>query len=210
MSNPASNTAVVFDFGGVLMDWNPYYLYRKYLGDDREIERFLDEIGFHDWNVRMDGGRPFSTSVAELSLKYPQYTGLIRVFDERWEETNGGPIEGTVEILRDLKEARYPLYALSNWSAEKFRIVRRKYGFFDWFEAIVLSGEERLVKPDPAIFRVLLQRIDRRAQECLFIDDSPANTEVAGKLGFRTIHFQSPGQLRKALGQYGIRPAPGQ
>ncbi len=197
--------AIVFDFGKVLIDWNPHYLYRKlFHGDDAAIERFLAEIGFDAWNVKQDEGRPFDEAVAELCGQFPQYCELIQAYHDRYEETILGPIGGTVEILKELKDQGYPLYALSNWSVEKFALVRPCYPFFEWFETIILSGEVKLAKPDPRIFRLLLEKINRRAEECLLIDDALANIAVAEKMGFRTIWFQSPEQLREGLRGRGI------
>jgi 2-haloacid dehalogenase len=198
-------SAIVFDFGGVLLDWNPRYLYRKLFDDNPDgVERFLAEIGFVEWNALQDEGRPFSEAVAELSEKFPHYGDLIRAYDERWEESIIGPIQSTVDILRELKGAGYPLYGLSNWSAETFQRVRHKYAFMDWFDDIVISGEVKLIKPDPRIYNLLLERIGRRAEECLFIDDSEANTAAADQLGFMTIRFESPRQLGDELSQWGL------
>lgn len=197
--------AMVFDFGGVLMDWNPRYLYRQFFGnDDEAIDRFLQEIGFAEWNLHFDRGRPFAEGIAELSRRFPAYQELIQAYDQRWEETLAGAIQPAVDILRALKNAGHPLYGLSNWSAEKFAVVRGKYEFFDWFTSIVLSGEEKLAKPDPRIFEVLLGRIGRAASECLFVDDAVHNITVAKELGFHTIHFQSPKQLKTELGHRGL------
>jgi 2-haloacid dehalogenase len=202
-------SAIVFDFGGVLMDWSPHYLYRQFFGADPEkINLFLQEIGFNEWNLQLDKGRPFSEGIAELIKKFPGYEDLIRAYDERWEETLAGPIEPTLNILRDLKERTdltgFSLFGLSNWSAEKFANIRQRYEFFDWFEDIVVSGEEKLIKPDPQIFRVLLNRIDRLAGECLFVDDSAVNIQAAKNLGFDTIHFQSSDKLRLELSERGF------
>lgn len=192
--------AIVFDFGGVLMDWSPHYLYNKLIeGGPEVIDRFLAEIEFSAWNAEQDRGRPFTEAVAEWSARFPHHAHLIQAFHERWEETNGGPIQSTVEILRRLKQAGFPLYGLSNWSAETFPLIRAKYEFFDWFDLIVVSGVEKLIKPDPRIFAVLLERIDRTAPECLFIDDSVRNIVTAQQLGFQTIHFRSAEQLEAEL-----------
>ena len=193
-------TTFVFDFGGVLFDWDPYYLYRKYLGDDRfVVEQFLEEIGFKDWNLEQDRGRPFAEAVEELSARFPQHASLIEAYDRDYEATISGVIEPTVEILQQLYRKGYPLYALSNWSAEKFDLIRPKYPFLNWFSGIVISGEERLIKPDPRLFEIVLQRANRSAHDCVFIDDSPGNIRVAQRLGFQTILFQSPDQLNEEL-----------
>ena len=203
MNKPKS--AIVFDFGGVLVDWDPRYLYRPFFGgDDAAIERFMKEIGFHEWNLRQDGGRSFAEGVAELSRQFPQYADLIRAYHERYEEAIIGPIWGTVEILRSLKEARYPLYGLSNWALEKFDLVRPKYEFFTWFSDILISSTVNLVKPDPQIFTLFLDRIGWAAADCIYIDDSAANIMTTHQLGFTTIHFQSPDQLATELRRLGL------
>jgi len=196
---------VVFDFGGVLVDWNPRYLYRKIFdGDSIAMEQFLEETGFMDWNLQQDKGRPFAEAVAELSEQFPQYAHLIKAYDERWEESISGPIQPTVDILYRLKIAGIVLFGLSNWSAEKYRLVRPKYEFFSWFETVLVSGEVNLVKPDPRIFTLFLERIQRRAHECVFIDDSKLNVEVAGQLGFKAIRFESAEQLECELSRLGL------
>jgi 2-haloacid dehalogenase len=194
------NIYLIFDFGGVLLEWNPRYLYRKlFQGDEAAMERFLDDVQFAAWNLKQDAGRPFAEAIEELCGQHPEYCELIRAYDTRWEESIAGPIQPVVDILADLRQAGYPLAGLSNWSAEKFQLVRHKYGFLGWFETIVISGEVKLVKPDPLIFALLLERIGRPANECLLIDDTLYNIQVASQLGFRTIHYQSPGELRGEL-----------
>jgi len=201
--------AIIFDFGGVLLDWNPRYLYRKlFPGDEPAMERFLAEIGFSEWNVLQDAGRPFSIAVADLCTRHPQSCDLIRAYDERFLEAVNGAIPGTVDILRRLHLAGFPLYGLSNWPAEKFRLVRPSYAFFDWFQGMVISGEVGVVKPDPRIFHLLLEQVARPANECLLIDDSVANIAAAQCLGFQTILFHSPAQLEAEMSSRGLLPAP--
>ncbi|HVO41511.1 MAG TPA: HAD family phosphatase [Aggregatilineales bacterium] len=205
LNNP--KPAVVFDFGGVLMDWNPRYLYRKlFNGDSQAVERFLTEIGFEEWNLRQDAGYPIANAIAELSAKFPHLAHLIQAYDERWDETIAGSIQPTVEILHSLKQAGYPLYGLTNWSAETFSRVRHQYSFFDWFLDIVVSGEEKVVKPDPRLFAILLKRIGRPANECLLIDDSLPNVTGAAQLGIMTIRFESPEQLAAELSRRHLLP----
>ena len=202
---------MVFDFGGVLVDWSPHYLYRKLLnGDDAAIDRFLSEVGFSTWNVQQDKGRPFKEAVVVLSAEFPHYAHLINAYDERYAESIRGPIQGTVNILRLLKAAGYPLYGLSNWSTEKFNLVRSDYEFFSWFDDILISGAVRLVKPDPAIFALFLRQIKRTAADCVYIDDSLANIAAAEHLGFTTIHFISPTQLAVELDRLGVLHLNGQ
>jgi 2-haloacid dehalogenase len=198
--------AIIFDFGGVLFDWDPHYLYLKYFNDDwQAVDRFLKEIQFEAWNLRQDQGRPFSTAVTEHCAKFPRYCDLIRAYDSHWEESIRGPISGSVEILESLWKAGHPLFALSNWSEEKFELIRARYRFIEYFQAVVISGSAGVTKPDPGIFRILLDKIGRNVGDCLIIDDAPANIATAQRLGFRTIHFQSPEQLKMELSALGIR-----
>ena len=203
--NGTAAPAIVFDFGGVLMDWNPHYLYQKMPGYDRQaVERFLKEVDFFTWNLEHDRGRSFAEGTAELIARFPQYRDLIRAYDERYLDSLRGPVQPVVQILRALKDAGYALYGLSNWPAEKFALVRRIYPFFAYFDDIVISGEVGLVKPDRAIFELLLERIGRPAGECLLIDDHDRNILAARELGFQTIQFQSPQQLEAELRSRGI------
>lgn len=206
MTNHRNSTiAIVFDFGGVLIDWNPYYLYRHLLGEDPEAtKRFMKEVDFSIWNQENDRGRTLAEGVEELALRFPQYRDLIIAYDRRYLETVGGCIQPVVDILRTLKEQGYPLYGLSNWPAEKFALVRKIYPFFDWFADIVISGEVKLIKPGREIFELLLQRIGRPACDCIYIDDHELNITTAKQLGFRTIHYTSPEQLRTNLHKLGV------
>lgn len=196
--------AIIFDFGGVLLDWNPRHLYRRLIPDPLELDRFLSEIQFAEWNVQQDKGRPFAQGVAEHSARFPQYAGLIRAYHEHWEDSVVGPIAGSVEVLRSLKAAGHAVYGLSNWSAETFPIAYRQHDFFQLLDGYIISGDVGIVKPDPAIFELLLRKIGRPAQACLFIDDSTTNVDAARQLGFQTILFRSPEQLRAELQQLGL------
>jgi len=205
MGTDSEKLCLVFDLGGVLIEWNPRHLYRKlFPGDPEAMEWFLANICTQDWNVKQDAGRLFSEAVRELVELYPEYEALIRAYDERWAEMVPGAIEPTIDILRTLREKNYRLYALSNWSVEKFAPIPSRFEFLGWFDKIIISGEVKVAKPDPRIFSILLQRIGRTAEECLFIDDSPMNIAAAGELGFKTIHFQSPEQLQAELLRMGI------
>jgi 2-haloacid dehalogenase len=197
--------ACVFDFGGVLVNWDPHRLFNKYFNNDTAaIDRFLTEINFTEWNLSQDRGYPFAQAVQDLSAQFPQYADLIRAYDVEWEESLTGSIPETVAILHRLKAAGYPLYGLTNWSAEKFAITRHKYDFFNLFDDIVVSGEVKLIKPDRAIFLLLLRQIGRQAGECVLVDDSIKNVEAARALGFSGIHFTSPTLLERELQQLGI------
>jgi 2-haloacid dehalogenase len=192
--------AVIFDFGGVLIGWDPRNLYARYFpGQPQAMEDFLEEISFMEWNTRQDKGRPFAEAVALHSKKFPHYAHLISAYQEHWKETLTGSIEGTVKLLRALKEKQVTLFGLSNWSSETFTIVRHEFEFLNLFDGIILSGEVNLVKPEPEIFELCLQRIGRPADQCLFIDDSATNINAAEKLGFDTVQFISPEHLKNEL-----------
>ncbi len=192
--------AVVFDFGGVLIGWDPRNLYSRYFPDEPQaMEDFLAEISFMDWNAQQDKGRPFSEGVASLAKQFPHHANLINAYRENWRESITGIIDGTVEILQLLKDKGYLLYGLSNWSTETFGMVRHEFEFFNLFDEILLSGEVKLIKPEPEIFELFLQRIGKPADQCLFIDDSEPNIKTARKLGFDTVQFISPEHLKSEL-----------
>jgi 2-haloacid dehalogenase len=196
--------AVVFDFGGVLIGWDPRNLYRDYFPDRASMERFLEEVNFMEWNALQDKGRSFDEGAAALSREFPRYRDLIRAYRDHWELSLGGEIRETVAILRRLKRQGYALYGLSNWSAETFPIARKKHSFFDLLDDMVISGSVGLIKPDPEIYRYLLNKTKRKADECLFIDDSEKNVLAARQLGFAAVHYQSPVQLEAELSRLGI------
>ena len=194
---------VVFDIGGVLIDWNPRHLFRKVFESGEEMEWFLANVCTYEWNVQQDGGKLFSVATAELQEKFPGYRDKIALYYGRWEEMLNGEISGTVEIFRRLKSAGMPLYALSNWSHEAFPVAYNRYDFMKLFDGLVVSGYEKLLKPDHAIYRVLMKRYNVNPAESVYIDDNKPNADAAAELGFNAIHFTSPEQLRielKALG----------
>jgi 2-haloacid dehalogenase len=191
--------AVIFDFGNVLLEWNPRHVYRRYFDDEESMERFLHEVNFMEWNARQDQGRPFAEGVAELSKQFPHYSELIQAYHDHWKDSIGDYFRGTVDIMKRLKKAGYRLYGLSNWSAETFPYIREKYDFFHLLDDFVISGEVGHVKPNPEIFHIMLAKIGKPAQECLFIDDSRANIAQAQKLGFVTVLFESADQLEQEL-----------
>ena len=192
--------AIIFDFGNVLLEWDPRYVYRRFFpGDEAAMEQFLQEVNFMEWNAQQDKGRTFSEGVAELSKQFPHYMELIQAYHDHWRDSIGDFYPGTVEILKRLKAAGYSVYGLSNWSAETFPIVRERFEFFGLLDDFVISGEVGSIKPEPEIFELLLKKIGLSASECLFVDDSLANIQQAQKLGFATVHFQSPDQLEAEL-----------
>ena len=197
---------VVFDLGGVLIDWDPRYLYRRLMPED-EVDAFLDEIGFAAWNHAQDAGRSWADAVAAHTALHPHRRELIEAYPRRFVDTLGGPITGTVAIFEELHTAGVRLLALTNWSAETFRQARRTYVFLDLFDGIVVSGEEHVTKPDPRIFAILIERHRLDTARAVFIDDSPANITAARAAGFVTIRYENPGRLRDQLVQVGLLPA---
>jgi 2-haloacid dehalogenase len=197
-------TAVVFDLGGVLIDWNPRYLYRRLFADEREMEDFLRDVCPQAWNERQDAGNPIAAATVRQVDLFPQHAELIRAYYGRWEEMLGGPITETVVLLRRLHAAGVPVYALTNWSAELFPIARRRFDFLRLFAGIVVSGEEGLIKPDAAIFHRLLQRFRLDAAATWFIDDNPANVAAAQRIGMRAHQFTTASALTDALEAAGL------
>lgn len=196
---------VVFDLGNVLIDWNPRHLYRKLFGEDTQgMERFLAEVCHGAWNERQDAGRTWQEGIEEAIARYPQHEELIRAYHLRWDEMLGGPIVETVAVLEELRRADTRLLALTNWSRETFPIALERYDFLHWFEGIVVSGEERLIKPDPAIFRLLISRYDLDANRTVFIDDSPRNVDGARQAGLHAIRFEGADTLRASLKSLGL------
>lgn len=193
---------IVFDFGGVVVDWNPEYLFQDVFGSRDEMDHFLENICNSDWNEQQDAGRSISEAIRILQKQHPQFRDEIRMYYEQWTTMLGGPIEQNVALLEPLK-ARYRLFGLTNWSAETFPIAWDMYPFFRTFEGIVISGEEKLKKPDERIFRLLLERYELAAEECLFIDDSLVNVRAAEHLGFEVIHLADPSDLKDNLARRG-------
>ncbi len=191
---------VIFDLGGVLVDWNPRYLYRKLFKDEREMETFLRDVCNSEWNEQQDAGRPFKEAIELILKDHPEKEPYVRAYFDRWAEMLGGPIHGTVEILEELHRWKsHRLLALSNWSAETFPIAKRAYSFLGLFETVLLSGEEKLIKPDPRFFNLLKTRLGAEPEQSVFIDDVQKNIDAARALGFHTIHFKGPEKLRADL-----------
>jgi epoxide hydrolase-like predicted phosphatase len=204
-------TAVIFDVGGVLIDWNPRHLYRKLFDGDSDgaMERFLAEVCTPEWNLRQDVGRPFAEAVAELTGRFPDHADLIAAYDARWEEMVPGAHDETIEIVRELKARGTPLYCLTNFSTEKFPLMRRRFDVFDLFDGIVVSAEIGMVKPDPAVYRYLVERFGLEAPSCLFVDDVEANVAAASSIGMQAVRYLSSRQLRHDLQMRGALPASG-
>jgi len=197
--------AIIFDLGGVLIDWNPSYVFDKMFNNEEQKKHFFENICTSDWNEKQDAGRPLKEATEELLHKHPEWKEYIEAYYGRWEEMLGGPIHETVEIFRQLKETgKYKIYALTNWSAELFPIALERYNFLHWFDGRVVSGEEKMRKPFPEFYRLILDRFQLTSQETLFIDDSVRNAKAAEDIGLKTVLFKSPYQLKEELIQRGI------
>jgi 2-haloacid dehalogenase len=197
--------SVIFDLGGVLLDWNPRHLYRKiFNGDEAAMEHFLGEIATMAWHIQHDAGRPFAETCAELKLKHPGYDALIDAYGERHEEMFAGTIPGSVALLERLSASAVPLFAITNFPAETFPMAQRKFPFLALFRDVAVSGRERVMKPDAALFNILFRRNNIAPGEAIFIDDSIKNVDAARALGLRTIHFKSADDLEQDLLKLGV------
>jgi 2-haloacid dehalogenase len=198
--------AVIFDIGGVLIDWNPKYLYSKLLADEAAIDAFFAEIGFKAWNLALDAGGRWEEAIADLVSRFPHHKELIEAAHLRWHEMLPSDIPGTVAVLEKLAAAGVPLYAITNYSSEKFIETKARFPFFALFRDIVVSGDEKLLKPEAAIFRLCLDRNGLKAEDCLFIDDVAHNVAGAKAAGIDAILFQSPDQLEGEMKARGLLP----
>ncbi|MDR3544179.1 MAG: HAD family phosphatase [Candidatus Limnocylindrales bacterium] len=197
-------TAVVFDLGGVLIEWDPRRLYRQLFDDPAAMESFLSQVCTPAWNARLDAGRSWPEAIESLAREFPAKRDLILAYDARWEEMLGGAIEDTLKVLAELRDAGIPCYALSNWSAAKFALTRPRFPFLEWFEGIVISGDVGACKPDPAIYRALVERYRLTPSTTVFIDDAEPNVLVGADLGFRAIRFTGAPRLRADLRGLGL------
>ena len=198
---------MVFDIGGVLLDWDPRHLYRKLFDDEAQMDRFLEQVCTMDWHERHDRGDSVQQSCEELAVRHPGQAELIRAWGRRSEEMVAGPIDGTVEILRELRRTGIACYALSNMERETYPRRVARYPFLSWFDGSVVSGFEGVVKPDPQIFELLLSRFDLRPSSTLLIDDSLANVQAARGLGIHALHFRGAAQLRRELERLRLLPS---
>jgi len=200
----ASARVVIFDLGGVLIDWDPRYLYRQLIEDEAAMEDFLGRVCTQAWNELQDAGRPVAEATAALAAEHPECAHLIAAYYGRFDEMMQGAFEDTVAVLDELDRRGVPLFALSNFSAEMFRHARRRFGFLARFRDVLLSGEERLLKPDPRFYRLLLDRHRIDPEEAVFVDDRPHNVDAAGALGMTGLLFRGAGDLRRELGALGL------
>ena len=197
---PAPIDAFLFDLGGVLIDWSPRYLFARHFGgDDAALDHFLTEVCPPEWNVTMDAGKPAHVGLAERVAAHPEHEGMIRRWFDEWPAMMRDAHHGTVEILGDLRDRGYRLYALTNWSADTFHHAEKRFEWLQWFEDIVVSGRIGLIKPDPAIFRHSAEQLGLAPERTLFIDDSAKNIAAADALGFHVHHFTGPEGLRERI-----------
>ncbi|MEM6699585.1 MAG: HAD family phosphatase [Bacteroidota bacterium] len=197
--------SIIFDLGGVLINWDPRNLYRKIFEEEERMEYFLANVCTSDWNEEQDGGRSLADGTNLLIEQHPEWETEIRAFYDRWEEMLGGVIEGTLDILTRLKASgNYKIYALTNWSSETYPIAQGLYEFLGWFEGVLVSGAEKMKKPDPKFYQLMLDRFDIDPSTTLFTDDNSRNVKAARKMGIPTIHFQNPEQLKKEMKERGV------
>jgi len=195
--------AAIFDLGGVLIHWDPRLLYRELLPTEEVLEEFLSTVCTREWNARQDAGRPLDEGISELVARFPDQAALI----EAWRDGVGEmvlPIHDSIELLRELRERDIPLYILSNWGTDEFETIRGLFPFLEWFRGILISGSVGILKPDPRIFGHLAREYGLDPGKAAFIDDSPTNVEVAGELGFKSVLFSSPADLREELARLGL------
>jgi 2-haloacid dehalogenase len=201
-------SVAVFDLGGVLVDWNPRYLYRKLFdGDEKAMECFLATICTPSWNAQQDAGRPFAEACALLRSLHPDQAELIDAWVGGFDEMMAGPIHGSLDVLTELRSRGVPLYALSNWSAETFPIAVKRFDFLQWFRGVLISGEVRMLKPDPRLFRLFLETFAIDPAHAIYIDDTEPNVEAALAAGMHGILFTDPAALRTDLVKVGLIPA---
>jgi 2-haloacid dehalogenase len=196
---------VIFDLGGVLIDWDPRYFYRKlFNGDEAGMERFLTTVCNPEWNVQQDAGRTFAEACTVLKAQYPDQARLIDAWLPGYPDMLGGTISGSVEVLRELREHRVPVYAITNWSAETFPFALERFDFLQWFQGILVSGEVKLIKPDPRIFKILFERFKIDPQRAVYVDDVQRNVDGAKALGMHAVCFTEAASLRRDLVKLGL------
>jgi 2-haloacid dehalogenase len=200
-------SVVVFDLGGVLIDWDPRHLYRKlFAGDEAAMERFLATVCTHEWNRCQDAGRSFAEGARLLKAKHPDKAQLIDAYGARFDEMMVGPITGSVEILAELRDRGTPLFGLTNWSNETYPPARERFAFLSWFRGILVSGEVGVIKPDPRIFALLIERFGIEPEQAIYIDDVEANAIAARRFGIHAVHFTTSAALRRELVELGLLP----
>jgi 2-haloacid dehalogenase len=195
---------VVFDVGGVLIDWNPRYLYRKMIPEPAKMERFLTYVCTPEWHAQHDLGVSYEDSIPQLIAVHPQWEAEIRAWDERFVEMYGGVFEGTVDLLGELHRRRVPLVASTNWGTESWAMAKDRYGFLGWFDGALVSGEVGMAKPDPAFYELLIETFDLAPHETLYVEDNHVNLQAAADRGFVPHRFESPADLQIDLRRRGL------
>lgn len=196
---------IIFDFGGVLVDWNPHYLFDKYFNDVNEADYFVKNVCNTEWNAEMDGGKPFAQAVKERTAMFPKYAEALKLYQTNWMDTMGDEIPGMYDLIKSLKENGFPIiYGLTNWSAETFPTVQKTYRIFSLIDNIVVSGEVKQLKPNPEIFHTLLNKYNLKAEESLFIDDNQKNVEGAKAMGINALRFENAENLKQELKTFNI------
>ena len=191
---------IIFDFGGVLVDWNPHYLFDKYFNDINESNYFVENVCNSEWNAEMDGGKPFEQAVRERIALFPKYAEALMLYQTNWMDTMGEEIPGMYDLIKSLKANGFPIiYGLTNWSAETFPTVQKTYRIFSLIDKIVVSGEVKQLKPNPEIFYTLLNKFNLKAEESLFIDDNLKNVEGAKAVGINALRFENATKLKEDL-----------
>lgn len=204
MTNKAEIKAVVFDVGNVLIDWDPKHMYRKYIEDEIFLDKFLAEVCHYEWNLEQDRGRLWADAVAQKIAEFPEHEDLIRAYDERWEEMVTGPIQGSVDILMQLKNSGMPLYAITNFSREKWDIAQQVFPFLNVFDGVTVSADVKLLKPDPVIYQHFLKTYALDPSTLLFVDDRIENVQAARDCGFHAVQFFTPEKFAEDLKEYGV------
>src|SRR5476651_2144901 len=201
----STTKAIIFDLGGVLINWDPHLLYRKIFDDEQEMKHFLSNIATMDWNEEQDMGRPLQVGTDILVKQHPDHEAPIRAYYTRWEEMLGGVIDGTLALFDELRASgKYKIYALSNWSAETFSIAQKHFELLNQFDGVVISGLEKTRKPFDDFYHILLNRYDLKPEECLFIVDNHRNVLAAEALGIPSVHFVGAEELGVELRERGL------
>ena len=196
---------IIFDLGGVLIDWSPRHVFKNIIEDEQELDYFLSNVCNPDWFVQQDRGQTTEDGTKELAEKHPKYASYIEMFYERWEEMLIGPIQPTVDILTKLAtDKKHRVYALTNWSAETFPVALRKYEFLQLFEGIVVSGHEKVIKPERRIYEIMCERYAIKPETAVFIDDNERNIQACRAFGMQGVHFLSPEQTASELAELGV------
>lgn len=190
---------IIFDFGNVLVQWHPELIYKEHFGDEAKAWWFLRHVADNEWRGRIDAGESSDACIRELKAKYPEYVDAVELYRSHWKEMLTGEVPGMRELLLELKSKNYEIYGLTNWSMETFPEARKHFGILQMIDRYVVSAEEHLIKPDPRLFQILLDRYQLKAEDCIFVDDNPDNVAAACRMGMHGIHFIGADDLRQKL-----------